>query len=245
MSRRRSTKKKPALPQTKKGASFGEWLLIDEIGRGGNGHVWRARPASGGSEVAIKLLAKDHTDAQQRFLDEIHAQRVLAEAGVALPILDVSPESDPNKWFAMPLAEGIVNSLKGKSVQDKVWMFLKLCRSLSVIHAKAFSHRDIKPENMMVHEGRPVFSDFGLVQYPKKTYHFKLEFYSLTPVFLCKRKIGRDARHTGTKDRCEVTISNFRIFPFPIERPWALCHLRATLLRGTNGRPDAVSVRLS
>ncbi|HMD54687.1 MAG TPA: hypothetical protein VKJ65_09080 [Phycisphaerae bacterium] len=89
-----------------KGAK-GTYELIQSLGSGGNGEVWRAKGPNG--EVAIKQLKAPpykHPDTHSRFIREVETLQKLKGVEGVLPLIDVdiNLENNQQPWFAMPLA---------------------------------------------------------------------------------------------------------------------------------------------
>jgi serine/threonine protein kinase len=143
------------------------WTLLERLGRGGNGEVWRV---SGPSEQpgAIKLLRRQGADRLARFLAEI---RFLLEGpprqGV-MPVVDAQLEGD-HPFYVMPVAVALREHLAGKAdVAKTLNVLAAISRTLAALAAEGIGHRDLKPENLFVIDGEPVVGDFGLVAYPEK-----------------------------------------------------------------------------
>ena len=149
--------------------TLGKWHLEEQLGKGGNGIVFRAH--SGASWAAIKLLRRQ--DRVGRFRDEIDGMLRLAGTPGVMPVLDYNVPSIPTKsnpaWFAMPLATPLTDALGPNPPPSAVINAIaSLAGVLSEIHAKGFSHRDIKPDNLFLHNGVWVVGDFGLVDFEEK-----------------------------------------------------------------------------
>jgi serine/threonine-protein kinase len=149
------------------GLRVGQWILHEEIGRGGNGVVWEARPIEGGPAVAIKFLKKQKAVAFRRFEDEVAVVRKLTGVPGILPVLDADLTGKTHlPWFAMPLATRLEVALAGKSLSVIVGSFAKLADTLTALHAQKISHRDIKPANLLDYQGDAALSDFGIARFP-------------------------------------------------------------------------------
>src|SRR5690606_13733864 len=82
--------------------------------------------------------------------------------------LPENPSTSNPGYYVMPLARTIVDYLRGIKPASFLSTIIKLSRVLSDIHDLKISHRDIKPDNILVFENEPVFSDFGLADFPNK-----------------------------------------------------------------------------
>ena len=136
--------------------AFGKYRVLERLGVGGFGSVWRCMDDGLGREVAVKVLAeayKDHFDLRERFLREARALARLNHPAV-VQVFDVG-ETDNGPFFVMELVPGRdlgrVLAEGGPLEEGRV---LRLCRQ-AVLGLKAAAdggvvHRDIKPANLMV-----------------------------------------------------------------------------------------------
>lgn len=142
--------------------------LLEILGRGGMGEVWRARQRSLGRIVAVKLLppklAKD-PEFVARFEKEATALAALSHPHI-IQIIDRGA-SDQHYFFVMEFVEG--KSLrdlmgpKGMPAREAVRLVLQILRAVECAHDSGIIHRDLKPENILL-DGRShvKVADFGL-----------------------------------------------------------------------------------
>ncbi|KAK42710.1 hypothetical protein BG58_39425 [Caballeronia jiangsuensis] len=148
------------------------WQLIEQLGKGGNGDVFRAE--KDGTEAAIKVLRPQRWDQkrQARFQDEVEAMRRCESLG-CIPVLESGlpervSESEP-AWFAMPLAEPLQTALgESPPLAATVECVRDIAALLAQIHAMGIAHRDIKPDNLFRFDGRWTVGDFGLAEFEGK-----------------------------------------------------------------------------
>jgi serine/threonine protein kinase len=152
---------------------LGNWILVETLGAGGNGVVWRARHIDD-REAALKILklkVSPSSKAYRRFKAEVASLRQLAcERGV-LPIIEHNlperPTASEPPWLVMPIATEIGQALGvGASLMEVVFAIRSIARTLASLHERGFVHRDIKPGNLYFFDGDWCVGDFGLVKFP-------------------------------------------------------------------------------
>ncbi|MGW0713046.1 protein kinase domain-containing protein [Streptomyces sp. NPDC002643] len=147
--------------------SVGGYKLLDRLGAGGMGVVYRARARSG-REVAVKVAHAHYaTDSvfRARFRQEIEAVRKVSGAFTAA-VVDADPEA-PRPWMATQYVPGRSLSERihdGGPLQDTELrtLALGLVEALRDIHRVGVVHRDLKPANVLMAEDGPRVIDFGI-----------------------------------------------------------------------------------
>src|SRR6266566_215529 len=149
---------------------FGDYELLEEIGRGGQGVVYRARQKSLNRIVALKVIGLAH------WATEAHVKRFRMEAEAAahlddpriVPIYEIG-ERDGACYFSMKFIEGgqldkVIGSelMPGRKAAE---LMAKLARTLDYAHQHGVLHRDVKPGNILLDaKGEPHLTDFGLAR---------------------------------------------------------------------------------
>lgn len=151
----------------------GPYLLIDQLGAGGMGQVYRARHLGSGDWCALKLLPRAASERdRERFRREARLSSQLSHPNT-VAVYDYGQSADGTPYYAMELVSGMtlqeVVERSGPQPEARVIdILLQLCAALDEVHRQGLVHRDIKPENILITaEGgveRVKLLDFGLVK---------------------------------------------------------------------------------
>ena len=150
--------------------TIGDYVLIEEIGRGGMGVVFRARQVSLKREVAIKMILRGRLASDvdlSRFLAEAAATARLVHPGI-VPVYEVG-DVQGRPFFSMQYIEGETlaqRSARGPLPQrDAARIIADVARAVQFAHEQGFVHRDLKPSNVLLAEdGTALITDFGLAK---------------------------------------------------------------------------------
>ncbi|MCY3022114.1 MAG: protein kinase, partial [Planctomycetota bacterium] len=158
------------LPSSTPRASVPGYEILEELGRGGMGVVYKARHIGLNRTVALKMiLSAEHAgkEAVARFRAEAEAVAQLKHPNI-IQVYDIG-EQDGRPYFSMEFVEGgSLQSRIGGQPQPPKWcaeIAEKLALAMHVAHAQGIIHRDLKPANVLLTtQGDPKIMDFGLAK---------------------------------------------------------------------------------
>ena len=209
----------PAAAPQDQARSFGDYDIIERIGRGGMGVVFKARQRRPNRLVALKMVLAGELASPtliQRFRIEAEAAANLDHPNI-VPIYEVG-ESAQRHYFTMKLIEGISlaqliskfgfhdgkelsTGPPGRNVQKSIaTLMVKVARAVHYAHQRGVLHRDIKPSNILVDvQGEPHLTDFGVAKMVAHTSELTLSGAVIgTPSYMAPEQAAGDTKHLTT-----------------------------------------------
>ncbi len=152
------------------GSSIGEYDLLEEVGRGGMGVVYRAYQRSLDRIVALKMIPNAAFAASQdlaRLRAEALAAARLNHPNI-VPVYEVG-EHNGQPWFSMQFGEGMTLSQRladgPLNAELAVKLLIPVVEAIGTAHRAGVLHRDLKPSNVLITpDGEPFVTDFGLAK---------------------------------------------------------------------------------
>jgi len=156
------------------GDMIGRYQLVNVLGEGGFGTVWRAEQSEPiHREVALKVIkpGMDSREIIARFEAERQALALMDHPNIA-GVLDAGTTGNGRPFFVMELVKGVPITdycdSKQLTIRQRLELFILVCQAVQHAHQKAILHRDLKPSNILVTEidGKPVpkVIDFGIAK---------------------------------------------------------------------------------
>ncbi len=151
-------------------ADLGDYELLEILGRGGMGIVFRARQKSLDRTVAVKMIQAPHGATKEqlrRFRNETKAAAALSHPNIVRVF--GAGERNGQLYFAMQLVEGTSLSERLREgpldEQETVRLVCTIARAVQHLHDHGIIHRDLKPSNILLdRQGQPFVTDFGLAK---------------------------------------------------------------------------------
>ena len=151
--------------------TFGRYEILEELGRGGMGVVYRARDPHINRIVAIKsvplvgLLPDVQNEYRERFAREAEAAGRLSQPGI-VTIFDVGEDSETQSpYIVMEFVQGQSLESAQLSAFDAVRVVQEIADALDTAHSQGIVHRDLKPANILLtDDGRAKIADFGIAR---------------------------------------------------------------------------------
>ena len=217
---------------------LGDYELLEEIGRGGQGVVFRARQKSLNRTVALKVISLGQWASKahlKRFRREAEAAASLDHPGI-VPIYEVG-ERDGSCYFSMKFVEGgqldEVARREPMPIRRAVELIAKVARTVHYAHEHGILHRDIKPGNILLDaKGEPHLTDFGLARLVESESSVTQTLDVLgTPSYMApEQAVGNNAAVSSATDVYGTRCSSLSI----ADRSSAVC-------RWSNLRDDQVA----
>ena len=146
----------------------GPFELVDFLGRGGMGQVYKARDTRLDRIIALKVLLPEPEASEERFQREARAQAKIDHEGVCR-VYEVGT-SEGRAYIAMQFLDGqtLAEMAEELTLEEKVSVLHQVAEAVQAAHRQALVHRDLKPSNIMVkrvdEEVKAWVLDFGMVQ---------------------------------------------------------------------------------
>jgi serine/threonine protein kinase len=182
-------------------AQIGKYELLDEIGRGAMGTVYRARDPQLERLVAVKMMSEElliEDEMRARFQREARSAANLSHPNI-VTIFDFGELEGPGlPYIVMELLEGtslahLMEEKKPERLEDRIGVLTQVCRGLDYAHKRGVIHRDVKPGNIQVlPNGTAKILDFGIAHGKGSTIKTKTGLVMGTPNYMAPEQIASE-----------------------------------------------------
>lgn len=227
---------------------FGDYELLEEIGHGGTGLVYRARQRSLNRVVALKLLLPGPFSSPEmlaRFRREAQTAAALSHPGI-VPVYEVG-ELDGQSFFSMEYIAGrslagVISELGARSSEfGRMAAWMKgIAEAIAHAHAHGIVHRDLKPANILIDpEDRVHVVDFGLAKRLDEVSDLTLTGQVLgSPDYLAPEQAS--GKHLAPQPATDIYATGAILYELLTGRPpFRSSSVQDTLLRIRDSEPVA------
>lgn len=197
---------------------YGRYEIVEQVGKGAMGVVYKAHDPQINRMVALKVLREDRVTSQdfvQRFLREAMAIGRLSHPNI-VTVYDIGSDHG-TVYIAMEFLEGIpLNEAIHQQKPDPQWIAgiaVQLAESLAYAHSRGIVHRDIKPSNIILNpDGQVKITDFGIahIEDPEMTQQTHAGQILGTPIYMSPEQVA-GSRLDGRSDLYSLSVILYEI----------------------------------
>jgi serine/threonine-protein kinase len=224
--------------------TFGRYEILEKIGEGAMGVVYRARDAALGRVVALKMLSQElgaEEELHQRFMREAEAIGLLNHPNI-VTVYDMG-EAGGQLYMSMELLEGedlryLIEKRVPIPIADRVRILIQICEGVEYAHSKGVVHRDIKPANILVTtSARVKILDFGLARVVTRAAITRRGVILGTPDYMSpEQAMGKPVDRRG-----DVFSAGSVFYEFlTMEKPFKAKTLHGVLYQIVSEEPDSI-----
>ena len=227
---------------------WGHLKLLERLGEGASGEVFRATDPKLGRDVALKLLRTDVRMDPQRFLSEARRLARVRHANVLMVHGAAEHDGRVGLWTDLLAGETLERRLRREGrcgPEEAAGIGINLCEALAAVHGQGLVHRDVKTTNVMREEGgRIVLMDFSAAgEMPDDKERSGFEPVTGTPLFMAPEVLdGEEAGKAADIYSLGVVLYRLISGRFPIEaenlRDLRQAHRDGKALSLLDARPD-------
>ena len=212
---------------------FDQVELIDELGSGGDGHVWKVKPLSPGKAdfYVLKSIRLDPELNDEQRTD--HISRIRREAGVSvdsayiITCLGLCEVERDHFFLLFPYEPGRnlehwIREHRDRPLTEKKALFLKIIDGVQALHQAQIVHRDLKPKNILIvtPDETPRIFDFGLAKFRNRESVTEVGTIAGTDAYIAPEVFGWGGIK-AVDERCDVYALGIILYEFIVgKNPW-------------------------
>jgi tetratricopeptide (TPR) repeat protein len=217
---------------------LGKFILVELLGKGGMGEVWKAYEKDLSRHVAIKFIYTHDPEDEKRFIREAQVVAKLDHPNIT-PVYEYGVING-HQYLVMPLIKGRTLDVVGADLRMKLSAIRDIALALDYAHRQGVIHRDVKPQNIMVEGSRAYLMDFGLARPTKVEQSISQSGVLLgTPLYMSPEQARGETRLLGP--RSDIYSLGATLYSVLVGRPAfdsiAGADVMATLRRVTEDEP--------
>ena len=228
---------------------FGRYQVLECLGQGAMGAVYKARDVQLDRIVALKIpkfSARAAPGLLERFHREARSAATLSHPNIC-PVYDVG-EQDGTHYISMGYIEGrplsaFIKPGKPQPARKSAGVIRKLAQALEDAHRRGIVHRDLKPDNVMIdRRGQPIIMDFGLAQQAKANDDIRLTHGGQilgTPAYMSPEQVDGDLPHIGpASDVYSLGVMFYELLTSQLPYQGSVASVLAQIVRGQPEPPS-------
>lgn len=212
---------------------FNQVELIEELGSGGDGHVWKVKPLSPGNAAfyVLKSIRLDPEMNTEQRAD--HIRRIRREASVfvdsqyIIMCLGLCEAERDHFFLLFPYEPGMnleqwIWENRDRSLSDKKALFLKILEGVQALHQAQIIHRDLKPKNILIviPEETPRIFDFGLAKFRNRESVTEVGTIAGTDAYIAPEVFGWGGIK-AVDERCDIYALGIILYELIVgKNPW-------------------------
>ena len=218
------------------GKKYGKYIIIEKLGAGGSGVVYKAYDHDFDRFVALKVLPAEYgTDRsfQQRFKQEARAIAMLEHLHI-LPVYDFGHEADEAYLVMRLMQSGSLQNWLSDSPFEfsaAVRILRGIAGALDYAHHEGVLHRDVKPANVLMDDdGNGFLADFGIARILESNLHLTGDLIIGTPAYLSPEHCNGSSIIDGRTDQYALGVMAYQMMtghlPFDAPRPIQIINMQ-------------------
>ncbi|MDM8556510.1 serine/threonine-protein kinase [Desulfococcaceae bacterium HSG7] len=201
--------------------SKGSYRVIELIGSGKIGNVWKSQAISSNQKVAIKVLHSENFNVADVHVERFNREKNLGQSlkhSNLVEVVDgiISSDDKDQNFLVMEYVEGppLSKLIEELNKKERIQIAVDIISGLNYLHEKSLIHRDLKPDNIIVTEdGNAIICDFGLLKEIQDPYHLTHRDDKIgSSLYISKHQAANPAKADKLDDIYSLCVCLYEIF---------------------------------